>query len=66
MITAPQEVYSEYVADRSGEDPFTMHGKKWQFVTCKNSSGKLDIGVYAFGEDRVYNYIFWREMFNLN
>lgn len=64
--TTHDEVYNEYVADRQGEEPFMMYGSKWQFVTCKNANGNLDIGAYSFSEDRVYSYTFFRTMFNLN
>jgi hypothetical protein len=51
----------EYVSDRSGEEPFEMHGQKWQFVNAKYPNGKIDIGVYKFGHDLVYDYARWRE-----
>lgn len=51
----------EYVSDREGEEPFEMHGIKWQFVNAKYPDGKVDIGVYRFGQDVVYDYNRWRE-----
>ena len=56
----------EYVGDMNGEDPFTMHGVKWQFVKAKYPDGKVDIGVYRFGHDLVYDYKKWREEMNIN
>jgi len=56
----------EYVSDRQGEDPFEMHGDRWQFVNAKYPDGKIDIGVYRFGQDVVYDYQKWREAFNIN
>lgn len=56
----------EYVSDRKGEEPFNMHGNKWQFVNAKYPDGKIDIGVYRFGQDIVYDYQKWREAMNIN
>jgi hypothetical protein len=61
-----QTVYDEYHSERTNEEPFEMYQKKWQFCNAKNSKGKIDIGVYCFQEDRVYNYLYWREAMNLN
>ena len=58
--------YVEYVADMSGELPFLMGTKKFEYVWAKYPNGKRDIGVYAFGEDRVYAYEFFRKMYNIN
>lgn len=56
----------EYVSDRQGEDPFMLGGIKWQFVNAKYPDGKIDIGVYRFGHDVVYDYAAWRESMNIN
>ena len=56
----------EYVSDRQGEEPFEMGGIKWQFVNAKYPNGKIDIGVYRFGHDLVYDYSKWREAMNIN
>jgi len=56
----------EYVSDRNGEDPFEMHGTKWQFVNARYPDGKIDIGVYMFGHDLVYDYSRWKEEYNIN
>jgi len=56
----------EYVSDRNGENPFELGGIKWQFVNAKYPNGKVDIGVYRFGHDIVYDYGVWRDTFNLN
>jgi len=56
----------EYVSDRSGENEFEMGGDRWQFVNAKYPNGKIDIGVYKFGHDLVYDYARWREEFNIN
>ena len=56
----------EYVSDRQGEDPFEMHGDRWQFVNARYPDGKIDIGVYRFGQDVVYDYQKWMEAFNIN
>ena len=58
--------YVEYVRDMSGEVPFLMGAKKFEYVWAKYPTGKLDIGVYAFGEDMVYAYEFFRKMYNIN
>lgn len=56
----------EYVSDRKGEEPFEMNGVKWQFVNAKYPDGKIDIGVYRFGHDVVYDYDKWRKEMNIN
>jgi len=58
-------IYVEYLRDRAGEEPFLMHGKRWQFVTIRDE-GREDIGVYSFDEDRCYHYGYWRDSMNLN
>ena len=56
----------QYVSDRQGEEPFMMGDTKWQFVNAKYPDGKIDIGVYRFGHDLVYDYTRWREEYNIN
>ena len=56
----------QYHSDRQGEEPFTMGNVKWQFVNAKYPDGKIDIGVYRFGHDLVYDYTRWREEYNIN
>lgn len=56
----------QYVSDRQGEEPFMMGTEKWQFVNAKYPDGKVDIGVYKFGHDLVYDYTKWREAYNIN
>src|SRR5690606_1199203 len=51
----------EYHSDRNGEEPFEIHGIKWQYVNALYD-GKLDIGVYRYGQDLTYSY----EWFNNN
>lgn len=49
-------LYVEYHSDRQGEIPFVWQGQKWQFVNAKYPDGKIDIGVYSFGQDLVIAY----------
>ena len=56
----------EYVSDMNGEDPFMLNGIKWQFVKAKYPDGKMDIGVYRFGHDLVYDYSKWKADMNIN
>lgn len=56
----------QYVSDRKGEEPFMMHGEKWQFVNGKYPDGKVDIAVYRYGHDLAYDYKRWREEMNIN
>ena len=56
----------EYVSDRSGENVFELQGNRWQFVNAKYPDGKIDIGVYRFGQDVVYDYARWREEMGIN
>lgn len=58
--------YVEYLKDMSGEEPFTIGDNKYQYVWAKYPSGKTDIGVYAFGQDLVYDYNAFRKMHNIN
>ncbi len=55
----------EFVRLRAGEEPFSMGGTKWQYVTCRNERGDLDIGVYSFSGDLTYSYRSFRQAFNL-
>ena len=55
----------EYIHPREGEEPFVMHGNRYQFVTVRRSDGCLDIGVYHFETDLCYDYLAWREAHNL-
>ena len=50
----------------SGENPFIVNGKKYEFVWAKYPDDRRDIGVYAFHEDRTFGYLAWREINNLN
>jgi len=56
----------EYISDRNGENPFELQGSKWQFVNAKYPDGKIDIGVYKFGQDLVFDYTRWREEMGLD
>jgi len=58
--------YVEYYKDMGGEEPFELNGKKFQYVWAIYPNGKKDIGVYAFGEDRVYAYDVFASRFNIN
>ena len=61
-----EPVYVEYKSQMRDEVPFTMDGKKFEYVWAKYPSGKTDIGVYAFSGDVVYSYKQFRKMFNIN
>jgi len=52
--------YVEYHSDMRDEDPFMMHGEKWQFVNAIYPDGKKDIGVYRYAGDIVYSYEWFR------
>ena len=56
----------QYISDMNGENPFMMGDIKWQFVKAKYPNGKIDIGVYRFGHDLVYDYARWMEEYNIN
>jgi hypothetical protein len=58
--------YVEYYKDMDGEEPFTLGNNKYQYVWAIYPSGKKDIGVYAFGQDLVYDYEVFRKMHNIN
>lgn len=58
-------LYVEYHSQRSGENPFMLHGKKFEYVNAKYPNGKIDIGVYAFAGDIVYSYNAFRQMYNI-
>lgn len=55
----------EFLRARAFEDPFTMHGERWQFVTVRRADGQEDIGVYRFATDLCYDYADFRAHFNL-
>lgn len=46
----------QYHSDRNGENPFNIHDIKWQYVNATYPDGKVDIGVYRYGHDMVYDY----------
>jgi hypothetical protein len=50
----------EYDSERQGEEPFMMHGEKWQYVNAIYPDGKRDIGVYKYGQDITYSYNWFR------
>ena len=54
-------LYVQYDSERKDEDPFMMHGEKWQYVNAIYPDGKKDIGVYRYGEDLVYSYDWFRK-----
>jgi len=58
-------LYVEYYKEMSGEEPFEMNGNKYQYVWAKYPDGKVDVGVYAFGQDLVYAYDKFKTMHKL-
>ncbi len=58
-------LYVEYHSQRQGEEPFMMHGTKYEYVNAKYPNGKIDIGVYSFAEDLVYSYDSFRQRHNI-
>lgn len=58
--------YVEYFKDMQGEPEFTINGNKFQYVWAKYPGGKVDIGVYDFSKDLVYNYFVFRNMYGLD
>jgi hypothetical protein len=58
-------LYVEYHSQRQGEEPFMMHGQKFEYVNAIYPNGKIDIAVYAFAGDMVYSYNAFRKMYNL-
>lgn len=59
-------LYVEYHSKRRDETPFMLHGTKYEFVNAKYPNGKIDIGVYSFGEDLVYSFNAFRKQHNIN
>jgi hypothetical protein len=55
----------EFLRARAFEEPFLMHGEKWQFVTVRRADGAEDIGVYRFSTDLCHDYADFRKLFNL-
>jgi len=53
-------LYVQYHSDRKDEEPFMLHGEKWQIVNAIYPDGKRDIGVYRYSEDLVYSYEWFR------
>jgi hypothetical protein len=56
----------EFLRARAFEEPFLMHGEKWQFVTIRRADGAEDIGVYRFSTDLCHDYVDFRAHFNLS
>lgn len=52
--------YVQYDSDMRDEEPFMLHGEKWQFVNAIYPDGKKDIGVYRYAGDMVYSYEWFR------
>jgi hypothetical protein len=42
-----------------------MGGQKFEYCWCKYPTGKIDIGVYAYGEDMCYSYNAFRQRYNI-
>jgi hypothetical protein len=57
---------AEFLRARAFEEPFQMHGEKWQYVTVKRDDGAEDIGVYRFSTDLCHDYSDFRAHFNLS
>ena len=55
----------EFISLRQCEDPFVMHGHRFRFVNVRRPDGHLDIGVYHYETDLCYDYLAWREAYNL-
>lgn len=55
----------EYLRARAFEEPFIMHGERWQYVNVRLPDGREDIGVYRFATDLCYDYSDFRALFNL-
>lgn len=47
-------------SQRSGEEPFIIDGIKWEYVNA-DYNGKIDIGVYRYGQDITYSYDWFRK-----
>lgn len=65
-ITHVNEFYVQYANRMSGEEPFILNGKKYEYVWAVYSSGKRDIGVYSFEGDVTFGYFAFRELHNIN
>jgi len=48
-------------SDRNGEEPFVINDITWEYVNA-DYNGKVDIGVYRYGQDITYSY----DWFNKN
>lgn len=55
----------EFLRARAFEEPFTMYGERWQYVTVLRADGADDIGIYRFSTDLCYDYSDFRALFNL-
>jgi hypothetical protein len=60
-----QPLYVEYHSERQGEEPFMMHGQKFQYCNGKYPNGSVDVAVYSFAGDMCYSYDAFRQMHNL-
>lgn len=57
--------YVEYYKAMNGEEPFMMNGNKYEYCWAKYPNGKVDIAVYAYGQDLVISYKVFRHQHNL-
>ena len=68
------EIYADALIDndivdikpQSGEKPFTLNGKKYQYEMAKYADGHYDNVVYSFSDDVYYDYRKWRELVGMN
>jgi hypothetical protein len=58
-------MYVEYHKPMRDEVPFMMGGQKFEYCWCKYPTGKIDIGVYAYGEDMCYSYNVFKQRYNI-
>jgi hypothetical protein len=52
--------YVEYYKEYTDETPFMRGNNKYNYVWAKYPDGKIDIGVYDFSKDLVYDYKWFR------
>lgn len=53
--------HREYV----GEPIFTMQGGRFVYCWCQYPSGRIDVGVYAYGSDMCYGYEWFRKQMGI-
>lgn len=54
-------IYVEYLSDMKGENPFNIHGDRYEYVWARYPGNKRDVGVYKFSNDLVLSFDWFKK-----